>query len=329
MAGSAKASPAHGSVGEDKRKPRDGGEQLADIQRARIVLAMVDVAAERGVGSATVARVVACSGVSRRTFYEHFEDREECFLAAFDHSVERIAATIVPAYRGPGSWRERVRAALTALLEAIEHERAATRVAIVEALGAGPRALESRGRVLAQIAAAIDEGRGEAGKHDGPPPLTAEGVVGGALALIHARMLDPECQSQMELLGSLVAMIVLPYLGPAAARREIDRPAPPPVARQGAPRGVDPLRELDIRLTYRTVRVLLAVGEPTVPGTHPSNREVADAAGIRDQGQVSKLLSRLEQLGLVTNTVDPTATRGPNAWTLTDRGAEVRGVISG
>jgi DNA-binding MarR family transcriptional regulator len=122
-------------------------------------------------------------------------------------------------------------------------------------------------------------------------------------------------------------MVVLPYLGPAAARRELARPAPP--ARNGRPaRSADPLRELDMRLTYRTIRVLMAIGESGGEGLHPSNRQVADAAGIRDQGQVSKLLSRLEQLGLIQNAAEPQVKGEPNAWRLTQRGEQVRAVVS-
>ena len=91
--------------------------------------------------------------------------------------------------------------------------------------------------------------------------------------------------------------------------------------------GTDPLRELDMRLTYRTIRVLLAVGELSEQGSHPSNREVADGADIRDQGQISKLLARLDQLGLVRNAADPRVKGEPNAWALTERGEEVRSAL--
>jgi DNA-binding MarR family transcriptional regulator len=122
-------------------------------------------------------------------------------------------------------------------------------------------------------------------------------------------------------------MLVLPYLGPAAARRELRRAVP------SIPNGVgtvalDPLRDLDMRLTYRTVRVLLAIGSQDGRGSHPSNRQVADEAGIRDQGQVSKLLSRLQQLGLIRNAGTPTVKGEPNAWELTAKGAQVREAIS-
>jgi AcrR family transcriptional regulator len=287
---------------------------------------MVDVAAERGAGNATVARVVARSGVSRRTFYELFEDREECFLAAFDEGVQRIAAVVVPAYEEDGPWRTRTRAALTALLEFLGYERGMGRLVIVETLGAGPRALECRQKVLAQIIGIVEEGRAEAKQGDGPSPLTAEGIVGGVLSLIYSRLVAGD-GSLLELLNPLMAMIVLPYLGPAAARRELAWPVPraPDSARRA---GMDPLRDLDMRLTYRTVRVLLAIGALDGRGSYPSNRQVGDASGIRDQGQVSKLLSRLEHLGLIENAAHPQVKGEPNAWRLTERGSEVREVVS-
>ena len=76
---------------------------VAEIQRARMITALVEVAGERGAGGVTVAHIVARSGVSRRTFYELFDDREDCFLAAFDQAVERGArrgGPGVPGLRG-------------------------------------------------------------------------------------------------------------------------------------------------------------------------------------------------------------------------------------
>jgi hypothetical protein len=86
------------------------------------------------------------------------------------------------------------------------------------------------------------------------------------------------------------------------------------------------LRELEMRLTYRTIRVLAAVAELGGRGCHPSNRAVADAAGISDQGQISKLLARLQGLGLIESA--GTTRGGPNAWALTKKGGELHGAIA-
>jgi len=123
------------------------------------------------------------------------------------------------------------------------------------------------------------------------------------------------------LLGPLMGMIVLPYQGQAVAAREVARSVPR--RRRVAPVQGDPLRELDMRLTYRTVRVLLAIAE--YPGA--SNRRVADASGVQDQGQISKLLARLEHLGLIDNSGLGAARGAPNMWRLTARGEEVEHTI--
>jgi AcrR family transcriptional regulator len=298
-------------------------EHVSEIQRLRILGAMGEVAAQRGAGAVTVAHIVARAGVSRRTFYDLFEDRQACFLAAFEEALSQAARTVMPAYRGSGSWRERTRAALWALLVFFDGHPAAARLCVVEALAAGPRALERRQEVVQLLIAAVDEGRAEVPKGSRqPPPLTADGVVGAVLSVIHARLLGPRREPLAGLLGELMGMVVLPYLGPAGARREVERPTPPPLPTQIE--GVsDPLGGLDMRITYRTVRVLITIAAN--PGA--SNRQVAAMAGISDQGQVSKLLARLLHLGLARNEGDGAIRGTPNAWFLTDRGQRIERAV--
>lgn len=297
-----------------------GREKVSEIQRARMITAMAEVAGERGAANATVAHVVACSGVSRRTFYEMFSDREDCLAAAFAEAVQRAQRRVLVAYPQERGWQARLRAGVAALLLFVDEEPDMGRLLIVEVLGGGPRVLAYRAKLLAQLVAMVDEGRDLAKTQ--PPPLTAEGVLGGAFALVHARLLQRDPAPLTDLLGPLMGLIVGPYLGPAAARREIERPAPE-LDHAARREHSDPLRGLDMRLTYRTVRVLVAVG------SHPgaSNRQIADAAGVEDQGQISKLLRRLESLGLVTNTGLGHAKGEPNSWTLTRRGTEVEQAI--
>jgi AcrR family transcriptional regulator/DNA-binding MarR family transcriptional regulator len=300
-------------------------DQVDEIQRARVLSAMVDVVAEHGVGGATVAHVVGRAGVSRRTFYELFADREECFLAAFDQAVHRAAGVVVPAFAGEGRWRERVRAGLVALLGFLDEEPKLGALCVVHALGAGPVALERRARVVQALVSAVDEGRDATGKSlRAPGPLAAEGVVGAVLAVLHARLALHTREPLSALAGPLMSVIVLPYLGPAVAERELRRPVPKTSRRRSARVHEDPLRDLDMRLTYRTVRVLMAIAE------HPdaSNRLVGDVAGIADQGQTSKLLARLEQLGLIQRRNRATIRGEPNAWQLTTKGQELQRTIN-
>lgn len=298
-------------------------EHVAEIQKGRLLAAMVEVCAERGAANVSVAHVVARAGVSRRTFYEVFEDREECFLCAFDEAVARGARYVFAAYDPQARWIERLRAAFTGLLSFLVAEPNTGRLLIVGSLGAGPKALEHRRGVLAAMIAFVDEGRRESRTTEGLPPLTAEGVVGGVLSVLHSRLVDGDDGELMELAGPLVSMIVLTYLGPAAARKEFARPAPssPPPSLVEAE---DPLRDLGLRLTYRTVRVLMAVA--ATPGG--SNRQVADHADISDQGQISKLLARLGGLGLIENTGAGSVRGAPNSWILTDRGWKVQAALA-
>ena len=306
----------HGSDG----LPR---EHVTEIQRVRILAAMDDVAAERGAGAASVAHIVARAGVSRRTFYDLFEDREDCFLAAFDEAVAQAARSVLPAYEGQDRWRERIRAALLALLLFFEEEPSLARLCVVEALAAGPRALERRGEVLDRLLWAVDQGRAERpARVPEPPPLAAEGAVGAVLSVIHRRLVVGGNEPLTGLLGELMSAIVLPYLGAQAAQKETRRPAPQIKKRKNRAHH-DPLEGLDMRITYRTVRVLMVIGS----GPGASNREIANEAGISDQGQVSKLLTRLESLGLVRNNGVGHAKGAPNAWVLTPRGLEVERAI--
>ena len=304
-------------------------ERVGDLQRTRILAAMVELVRERGVGGVTVAHVVERSGVSRRTFYELFEDREGCLLAAFEHAVSRVSAAVLPVYQGAGGgsrWQERVRAGLGAALGFLDDEPTIGGLLIVDSLAAEHRVLERRARILDTLVDTVHRGaRAHAptvnGNRGAAPRIVAEGVVGGVLGVVHARLLDGGPRRLSGLLNQLMAMVVLPYLGPGAAARELEYPTPR--ARRRAPATRDPLRELDMRLTYRTVRVLLAIAERP----EASGRQVADASGISDQGQMSKLLARLEHLGLIHNSAHGRGKGEPNAWTLTESGCQVERAI--
>lgn len=294
---------------------------VTEIQRARMLSAAVDAIEENGYARLTVAQVIGRAKVSRKTFYDLFVDRDDCFLAVFERTLEQIKVRVVEAYVQETAWREKIRAGLASLLVFIDEEPELARLCVVDALGGGARVLEERARILEQLRQVIDQGRTAATVKREPPSVTAEGVIGAAFAVIHTRLLERSPKPYIGLHGSLMSMIVLPYLGVRAASRELSRPAPD-VRRRGkseAGVGQDPMAGLEMRLTYRTVRVLTAIREH--PGA--SNRAVADGAGISDQGQISKLLSRLERLDLIEN-IDRAQSKGaPNEWCLTERGERV------
>ena len=151
-------------------------------------------------------------------------------------------------------WRERVRRGLWTILSFFDREPVLARVCVVQALRGGPRVLERREAILACLASVVDGGR-EGSRGSQCTPLTAEGLVGAAFGIVYARLLKGERRPLVELLGELMGMIVLPYLGPAAARREQALPLPTPVASPLAPRPewparavADPLESVPMRL---------------------------------------------------------------------------------
>jgi len=294
-------------------------EQLSDLQRARIVSATFDVVAQRGAGNVTVAHVVERSGVSRRTFYENFEDREDCLLASFERALTLASDRVIPAYESEKGWRERIRAGLVAFLSLCDEQPSVARMLVCESQASGPRVAQRRTEILARLTRIVDQGRRE-GKAENISPLAAEGTVGGVLAVTQARLTEAKRKPLISLTNELMSMIVLPYFGAPAARRELKRSIPKPSSEaiERTQLG-DPFKEAGMRLTYRTVRVLMATAER--PGA--SNRLIADTAEILDQGQISKLLGRLERAGMVTNTGLGAGTGAPNAWTLTPSGRQV------
>ena len=295
------------------------------MQRSRLLVGAVGAIEEHGYAGTTVAQITQRAKVSRRTFYELFEDREACVAALVEDVLVLLEDQLSQAGLEGLPWRERVRGGLVVILGFLDREPALARVCVVQALSSSPRMLERRERILARLARVLDEGRGEGQRGEDCTALTAEGLVGAAFGIVHTRLLRGEHQALLGLVGELMGMIVLPYLGPAAARREQamsapQAPAPPRSAllTRAVP-SEDPLRGLQMRWTYRTAQVMQGISE--LPGA--SNREVADYAGIHDQGQVSKLLARLRRLGLIANTGDGHAKGEPNAWSLTPLGDQV------
>jgi AcrR family transcriptional regulator/DNA-binding MarR family transcriptional regulator len=287
-----------------------------------LIAAAVRAVEELGYADTTVAQITSRARVSRRTFYELFAGREECLAAVLEDAIALIEGELAAADLGGLVWRERIRMGLWVILSFFDREPVLARVCVVQALRGGPVVLGRREEVLARLASWVDEGRSGGGRGVDLTPLVAEGVVGAGFAIVYARLLKGEPTVLRGLVGELMGMIVLPYQGVAAARREQARPVPPSIA--GARRFVavapscegDPLDGVPMRLTYRTARVLEGIAER--PGL--SNREVASQAGITDQGQVSKLLARLERLELLINSGEGHLKGEPNAWTLTAKG---------
>jgi AcrR family transcriptional regulator len=287
-----------------------------DVARARIVGALVALAGEHGYARTSVSRVLELARVPSSTFYELFSDRHECFLAAFEAELERVSAHVRDAYDAGLPWRERTRRGLTALLELLQEEPKLARLLVVDSLEAGDRVLGRRARVLAELAGLVEAGRKEASDGHGIA-LSAEEVVHAAVSVVEARIRASGTIRLAELANALMAMLVLPYHGLPASARELTVPLPTgePDRKRTSPRPA--YIEPDPRISPRSLELLRAVGE----APDASNRALSRRTGVADEGQISRMLGRLEQMGLVSNRRPGRA--GRNAWTLCAKGAQL------
>ena len=128
-------------------------DEVARGQRARMLVAMGDVVADKGYAAATVADVVRAAGVSRTTFYEQFRSKEDCFVEAYHHGVEVLLDAIRAAVRATaGDWREQLRAGMRAYLDTLAADRRFARTYLLEIHAAGEPALDARARALRRFA---------------------------------------------------------------------------------------------------------------------------------------------------------------------------------
>jgi AcrR family transcriptional regulator/DNA-binding MarR family transcriptional regulator len=301
---------------------------VSELQRGRLLEAAFALVYEQGYRGMTVRRVAERAGVSPKTFYVLFCDREDCFLAAFEHALDVLEIAVAPAYDAERDWTVRVRAGLAALLGMLDREPALRRLVFVEALTAGPRVLARRAQVLDRLAGVLDGGRAGMRTSGALPALTAEGIVGATFGVIHARLSQQRPEPLSGLLNALMATIVLPYRGSAAATRELKHPVSQagPEPTLGDSQGVGGLfgrplgsaSPVDFRLTVRTQMVLAAVAGHT----GVNNREVSELVGVSDQGQISRLMMRLQDQGLIEN-MRGDAQGLAKAWRLTPHGEAV------
>jgi AcrR family transcriptional regulator len=193
------------------------------VQRERLLAATLRATAEFGYREFSVQDVLDRAGVSRPTFYEHFSNKEDCFLAALDAAAFRLRTRLDAVARADaGSWREGLRLELEELLLFIAEEPDAATTLIVDARAACPEALERRDELLDHFASCIDR-QVRDGLPELPPPsaISAAGIVGGIEAVLYSRLQRGDCEDLNSLLPSLMYFAVLPYEGHEAANEEI------------------------------------------------------------------------------------------------------------
>ena len=190
-------------------------EVVLASQRGRILDAMAQAVAEHGYGATTVAHVVAVAGVSRKTFYEHFGDKEDCFLALYDTGIAYVLGRIIEALGDEDADhdpRARVVTGLEAFLAVLAEEPAFTRAIIREVHAAGPRAFGRRRATLEVFAQRYEQINADArAKDPSIAPLShdsALALVGAISEMIAIRIEDGQTRELADLTESLADFAV-------------------------------------------------------------------------------------------------------------------------
>jgi AcrR family transcriptional regulator len=214
-------------VGDRWRPPRGRHrlppEVVARSQRERLMEAAVRVVAAKGYGAMTIADLTKGAGVSRTTFYELYEDKEACFLAAYDNAVDALVRRVVGAYESEQGWPERAAAGLLALLETLAEEPALARLSLVDIGNAGPLAQRRYRAAIQRLTPLFDEGRDFAPGGRGLPANTSRMAIGGVTGLISDELVAGRAEQLPGLLSDVLFATLMPYIGPDAAAREVDR----------------------------------------------------------------------------------------------------------
>jgi AcrR family transcriptional regulator len=211
--------------GERWRPPRGRHglppEVVSRSQRERLLEATMRIVAAKGYGPTTVADLTKEAGVSRTTFYELFEDKEACFLAAYDNSVDGLVRRISAAYEAEERWPDRARAGLATLLAALAADPDQARLALVDVAAAGPAAQRRLRAAVQRLTPFFDEGRDFAPGGRNLPANVSRMAAGAVVGLIADELVAGRSDQLPSLLSDLLFATLVPYLGPDAAAREV------------------------------------------------------------------------------------------------------------
>ena len=195
---------------------------VAQNQRQRILLAMTELVDERGYQKTTIELIAKTARVALVTFYEHFSGKEECFLAAFDESVDAAREVFDELLDTSQPWEEQVSSGLQIFLERVIRERARAKLCIVEAQAAGTAGLARYQAMLESVAPVLREGR-EFNPRAGLLPDGLEVALAGGIAwLVHQRLVADDVDDLMALLPEMLQVTLTPYVGEVEAGRAAD-----------------------------------------------------------------------------------------------------------
>jgi AcrR family transcriptional regulator len=195
-----------------------------ELRRQPILEAMIRVVGRKGYQAASVGDVVTEASASRSTFYKYFDDKHDCFLAAFELAAERIvAAALAGCNRAAGPWPEPTRGGLAAIVDLIARDPELARTAVVEAAAAGDEARRRHWAAIDRLARLLDQGRRP--RRPRLPPNTAQMAVSGVAALISDELRGGRAAELPGLLPELEFALLVPFVGPRAARGEASHDA--------------------------------------------------------------------------------------------------------
>jgi AcrR family transcriptional regulator len=185
-------------------------EFIAQNQRERIITALVDTVAERGYNATTVAHITKAASVSRRTFYEHFADKEACFLAAYDMVADHIRTSMQAAAASFEEWPQKVRAALATMLSFLAGEPELARLCMIEPIAAGGEVAARHRQAMAGFVEVLKANRPDSPGGRPLPETTEEALVGGIAALIVREINAGRAKELEQLLPDLVELVLAP-----------------------------------------------------------------------------------------------------------------------
>ena len=179
---------------------------------------------EKGYRAVTVADIVRHAGIARNTFYENFASKDVCFLAASEFAVTEALRRVVDAAGKVESWPARVNAGLAAFLGYVAAEPALARLCMVEALSAGPAAIDRYERSIQAFIPLFRMGRKVSAQGEELPGTLEETIIGGIFWIVYQRITMGQTDQIEELLPELVEFALTPYLGAEAAKRSATEP---------------------------------------------------------------------------------------------------------
>lgn len=204
-------------------------EQVAHHQRERLIAGLAAAVAEHGYAAVTLADITREAKVSRRVFYENFESREQCFLAAFEVVVAHLRELVAAAVEPIPDWPQRALAAARAALAFLASEPDLARLLLVESRGAGAAISSRFAEAVGELAPLLEQGRAERAEGERPlPDSTEDSVLGSLVSLVFRKIAAGEAEQLEDLLPECVEFILAPYLGPdEASRLALEAPAVP------------------------------------------------------------------------------------------------------